>query len=62
MDNKCKSCKWWKPLDGSSKHEMVCLFCYLNGHSRARENDTCLEYQRREAACQKTSFQSGSET
>lgn len=42
----CENCAWWKPIDGYSQHEKVCLFCFLNHHCRRRNETGCLEYRR----------------
>lgn len=47
METKCKSCKWWKPLSGSEGGLNACLFCFLNDHSRKRDETGCLEYTKR---------------
>lgn len=47
METKCKSCHWWRSLVGDEKHPNACLFCYLNGHSRHRDETGCLEYKER---------------
>lgn len=55
MESECSTCEWWRPIDGytKSESEMVCLFCYLNGHSRAREEGKCFEYKRRRERARK---------
>lgn len=47
MEAKCKSCKWCKPLDEIHHRTDACLFCYLNGRSRKKDETGCLEYERR---------------
>lgn len=45
--NACEGCFWWRPLDGYSQYEKVCLFCFLNFRCRRRNESGCLEYERR---------------
>lgn len=44
----CAKCIWWKSLSGNDSNPNACLFCFLNDHSRRRENGICLEYTTRE--------------
>ena len=41
----CKGCIYWKSIDGSTKDDCVCLYCYLEGRSRRRADGKCLEYK-----------------
>ena len=44
----CKGCIYWKPIDGATKNDCVCPYCYVEGHPRRKDSGTCMEYQRRE--------------
>lgn len=47
METKCQSCKWWKSLHGDESNPDACLFCFLNDHSRRRDETGYLEYTKR---------------
>lgn len=46
-ENNCYKCNWWRSLSGDDSNPNACLFCFLNGHSRRKDETGCLEYDER---------------